>query len=78
MATTYRYRVMTKRGQGPDGTWHFITGSEGNRSYALGWYHALTSMYPRPAYALVRYKQTPKNLEWIEESAPARAPSVCM
>lgn len=58
--------------------WTVVTGSEGNRSYAQGWYHALTSFLPHPAYRFVRtsydstcdYKET----QVIEEMFAAGAP----
>jgi len=77
MAANYRYYVMRQHGQGDDGVWSRVIGSEGNRSYALGWFHALTSFLPRPAYALMRYKDSPLNLlkhEWIETSNAAGPP----
>ena len=43
------YQVWRQRKTG--GFWPVI-GSEGNKSYALGWYHALTSFIPRPAYKI--------------------------
>jgi hypothetical protein len=40
--------------QGGDGVWRRVVGSQGNRSYATGWYHAMTSFIPRPAHQLLR------------------------
>lgn len=40
--------------RGHDGTWRGVVGSAGNRSYARGWYDAVTSYLPRPAYRFAR------------------------
>jgi len=77
MAANFTYYVTRQLGHGPEGVWHTVMGSTGNRSYALGWFHALTSFYPRPAYALMRFKDDPKTPETVEESHAVRAPSTC-
>lgn len=53
--------------------WHFVGGSFGNKSYASGWYDALTGFIPRPAYRLMRgtfYDHADK--EVVEESKRCR------
>ena len=68
------YHVETKRND----TWARVVGSQGLRSYAYGWYDALTSFYPRPAYRLVRtiYDDTHDMRETtvLDESKPVGAP----
>jgi hypothetical protein len=74
MAATYTYQVerLNERGE-----WSFIIGSQGNRSYALGWFHALTAFYPRPAYRLIKLQPVGFHIEPIvvEESDPASTPT---
>lgn len=57
--------------QGRDGVWRRVTGSQGNRSYATGWYHALTSPLPRPAHRLLR-----EDGNVIEEDTAWKGPTV--
>lgn len=52
------------------GRWVRVGGSAGGRSYAAGWFDALTSFLPRPAYRLVR-----PDGEVTDECGAAGAPS---
>lgn len=52
--------------QMPSGRWIFVHGSLGNKSYALGWFHGLTSLIPRRPYRLV--KMTPDSEPVIVET----------
>ena len=36
--------------------WSRVTGAAGNKSYATGWFHALTALLPHPRYRLVNSK----------------------
>lgn len=48
------------------GSWARVIGSEGNRSYALGWVHALDSYNPHPPYRLMCV-HSDKTVELVEE-----------
>ena len=55
-------------------TWMRVIGSQGNRSYALGWLHGLGSFYPRPAYRCRRQDSFSKRVEVVELQGGADAP----
>lgn len=45
--------LWTVERQLSSGIWIVVQGSGGRKSYAQGWYDALTSFHPRPAYRLI-------------------------
>lgn len=69
MAEQYTYHVQrysTATG------WARVIGSQGNRSYALGWLHALESFYPRPACRCARADG--KVIEVFDAAGPVKLP----
>jgi hypothetical protein len=67
MNETHTYQVF--RCDRITGKWLPVTGAWGQRGYVLGWFHALTGFYPRPAYEMRR-----DDGEVIERSRAVEAP----
>lgn len=56
--------------------WIRMMGACGNKSYALGWLHALDSFYPHPDYRVVRAQGLDGEREVVEEAPARSAPHV--
>lgn len=70
--TTCTYWIETRL---PTGSWFRVVGSQGNRSYAEGWLHALQSFYPRPPYRWMRRHLDTGDVEILEFSEGVNAPT---
>lgn len=56
--------------QGNWGPMSRVVGSYGQKVYALGWYHALSSEIPRPAYRLVCDGETMEETDAVDAPSP--------
>jgi hypothetical protein len=71
MAAPYSY-YLEGLSSSPAGGWFIIPGTLGNKSYVNGWFDAVTSFLPHPAYRIKCYETG----KVVEECKAAGKPTV--